>query len=267
MLEPSAATERNRLTGSAYRTGRDLAARQALYRWQTPRHDLPGLVAERLTAVRGTVVDVGCGNGTFVARIRRDRPDLMVLGLDLSAGILAEVPAPVAVADAARLPLTTGSAGAALAMHMLYHVPDIPAAVRELSRVVAPGAPVIASTNSEHDKAELDDLWGRALTDVLGTAPATPRPAFATRFSLENAPALLGAEFGTVETVPLPGVIELPDPSPVAAYLASYRAWADEYGAPFEETVERARRIAAAEIARNGTFRVNSRAGLLICRR
>ncbi|WP_445526437.1 class I SAM-dependent methyltransferase [Streptomyces cyslabdanicus] len=60
------------------------------------------------------------------------------------------------------MPLATEGVDGALAMHMLYHVPDIPQAVRELSRVVAGGGLVIASTNSDRDKAELDELWRRA---------------------------------------------------------------------------------------------------------
>ncbi|GAA1177987.1 hypothetical protein GCM10009654_39060 [Streptomyces hebeiensis] len=118
----AAVTDRGRLAGSAYNTDRDLAARQSLYRWQTPRYDLPGIVAEQLSGVRGRVVDVGCGNGTFIRRLRQDRPDLTVLGLDIAPGILAGVPGPVAVADATRLPLADESADAALALHMLYHV-------------------------------------------------------------------------------------------------------------------------------------------------
>lgn len=78
MPERSAATDRTRLAGSAYSSDRDLAARQSLYQWQTPRHDLPGIAAEQLSGVRGSgrVVDVGCGNGKYVQRLREDRPDL-----------------------------------------------------------------------------------------------------------------------------------------------------------------------------------------------
>ncbi|MDC0768604.1 class I SAM-dependent methyltransferase [Streptomyces sp. HD] len=272
MTEQSAAhdaavTDRARLTGSAYRSGRDLAARQALYRWQTPRHDLPGLVAEQLRGVRGRVVDVGCGNGTFIQRLRADRPDLALLGLDLSPGILAGVPGPVAVADATRLPLATGSVGAALALHMLYHVPDIPRAIRELSRVVARDGVLVASTTRARDKAELEDLWQRAAGDVLGTGRGPARIALGARFTLEQAPALLGEEFGRVETIELPGTVTVREPGPVIAHMASYRAWADQYDVPFEATIERARTILVDHIARYGAFEVRSMAGILVCRR
>ncbi|MER7516155.1 class I SAM-dependent methyltransferase [Streptomyces sp. NPDC126499] len=263
----AAVTDRARLAGSAYDGDRDLAARQSLYRWQTPRYDLPGLVAERLGGVRGRVVDIGCGNGTYIRRLRRDRPDLTVLGLDIAPGILAGVPGPVAVAEATRLPLAAGSVDAALAMHMLYHVPDIPRAVRELARIVTRDGSVIASTNSDRDKPELDDLWQRAAGDVLGVDRGPARISLGARFSLEKAPALLGEQFGRVEVVELPGTIHVPDPEPVVAYMASYRAWADQHDVPFDATVERARERVTDHIERNGTFEITCLAGVLVCRR
>nr|WSY51864.1 class I SAM-dependent methyltransferase [Streptomyces sp. NBC_00886] len=263
----AAVTDRGRLAGSAYSSGRDLAARQSLYQWQAPRYDLPGIVAEKLSGVRGRVVDVGCGNGKFIQRLRDDRPDLALLGLDIAPGILAGVPGPVAVADATRLPLATASIDAALALHMLYHVPDIPQAVRELSRVLARNGLVIASTNSDRDKAQLDDLWQRAAGDVLGTGRGPARISLSARFSLEKAPAFLGEEFGRVETIELPGTITVHDPEPVIAHMGSYQAWADQHDVPFEATIERARTILVEHIARNRAFEITCRGGVLVCRR
>ncbi|MEU8919065.1 class I SAM-dependent methyltransferase [Streptomyces nigrescens] len=191
----AAVTDRAILTGSAYNTGRDLSARQSIYQWQTPRHDLPGIVVEQLEGTRGTVVDVGCGNGKFIERLRRDRPEMRLLGLDVALGILAGVPRPVAVADAARLPLASTSVDGALALHMLYHVEDVPTAIKELARVVKPGGVVIASTNSARDKAELDHLWERAAggdpTDEGVPAPACGRSGDAVFEGAEAAPEVV----------------------------------------------------------------------------
>lgn len=263
----AAVTDRGRLAGSAYSSDRDLAARQSLYQWQTPRYDLPGIVAEQLSSVRGRVVDVGCGNGKFIQRLREARPDLTLLGLDIAPGILAGVPGPVAVADATRLPLATASVDAALALHMLYHAPDIAQAVRELSRVVARDGLVIASTNSDRDKAELDDLWQWAAGDVLGTGRGPARISLSARFSLEKAQAFLGEEFNRLETVELPGTITVHDPEPVIAHMASYRAWADQHDVPFDATIERARAIVFDHITRHGAFEINCKGGILVCRR
>jgi SAM-dependent methyltransferase len=263
----AAITDRTRLAGSAYNGDRDLAARQSLYQWQTPRYDLPGLVAEQLGDVRGRVVDIGCGNGKFIQRLRQDRPDLSLLGLDIAPRILAGVPGPVAVADATRLPLATGSVDAALALHMLYHAPDIPQAVRELARVVARDGLVVASTNSDRDKTELDALWQRAAGDVLGVERGPARISLSARFSLEQAPAFLGEEFSRVEVVELPGTITVRDPEPVIAHMASYRAWADQHDVPFDTTIDRARTLVTNHVARHGAYEITCLGGILVCRR
>ncbi|MGA4844630.1 class I SAM-dependent methyltransferase [Streptomyces sp. G45] len=262
-----AMTDRAILAGSAYRTERDLAARQSLYRWQTPSYDLPALVAEQLHSVRGSVADIGCGNGKFIKRLMRDRPDLRLLGLDVSPGILDGVPRPVAVADAARLPLRTASLGAALALHMLYHVENIPAAGAELGRVLTEPGIVVASTNSERDKAELDQLWVQAAGDVLGVEKGPSRISLSARFSLEKAPDMLGAVFSKVETIPLLGTIAVTTPDPVIAHMASYRAWASQHEVPFDETIARAHTIVTDHIARHGAFTITCLGGILVCSR
>ncbi|MDT3396111.1 class I SAM-dependent methyltransferase [Streptomyces sp. B1866] len=259
--------DRKLLTRSAYADGRHLAARQSLYQWQQPRYDLPGIIVEELTGTSGTVLDIGCGNGKFLSRLHQDRPDLRTVGMDISAGILADLAdKAVLVADAHALPFGDDTADAVLALHMLYHVADIPAAIEELARVLRPGGMVIASTNSDTDKRELDQIWQRAAGDVLGIPEAPARVSLSSRFSLEKAPALLGAAFSDIHMRELPGIVKVTDPAPVVAHLASYEAWAEQCGVPFEETVSRAHDLVAADIATSGSFTITCLGGILVCR-
>ena len=92
-----------------------------------PARDRP----RRVTGTSGIVFNVGCGNGKFVSRLHKDRPDLKAVGMDISAGILADVEKPVLVADARALPFADDSADAVLAQHMLYYVSDIEATIKE----------------------------------------------------------------------------------------------------------------------------------------
>ncbi|GLY69713.1 class I SAM-dependent methyltransferase [Amycolatopsis taiwanensis] len=254
------------LAGNAYRDDRHLAARQALYCWQHPSYDLPGLVLDHFPTGGGVVLDIGCGNGRYVDRLRADRPDLTVVGLDISTGILANVAPPVVVADAAALPVVDNSATAVLAMHMLYHVDVVESALAEAVRVLAPGGTFIASTNAREDKKELDDLWAAAVADVLGVEHGRRRVSLSSRFPLNDAPAILRPYFAEVQVLELPGTITVRQPDPVIAHLASYRTWAETTGVPFDATLDRARRLLHDLIDRDGEYRINCRGGVLLCR-
>lgn len=258
-------TSRSVLAGSAYSDERHLAARQSLYRWQHPRYDLPEIVLNHLPTGAGVVLDVGCGNGKYAARIRAERPELMVVGLDISAGILAEVEPPVAVADAAALPVADNSAVAVLAMHMLYHVDALDTALAQAVRVLAPGGTFIASTNAHEDKQELDDLWADAAADVLGVNKGPRRISLSNRFALDDAPTLLRPHFADIRVLELPGLITLREPEAAIAHLASYRTWADSAGVPFDETLDRARQLLRDVIDRDGVYRIHCRGGILLC--
>lgn len=63
-------TDRATLRTKAYADQAPLAARVAIYRWQRDRVDLPGHALEALADTRGTVLDAGCGLGTYVDRLR-----------------------------------------------------------------------------------------------------------------------------------------------------------------------------------------------------
>jgi SAM-dependent methyltransferase len=236
-----------------------------LYDYQKPTYDLPGIVLNHLPTATGLVVDVGCGNGRYVHRLRSDRPDLTTVGLDIAPGILQEVPAPVVVADVSALPFADNAAIAVLAMHMLYHATDTDAALAELARVVQPDGVLIASTNAQDDKHELDDVWSGAAAEVLGIAAGPRRISLSSRFPLDDAPIRLSRYFEDVRLIELPGSITVTEPDPVLAHLASYRAWAAQAGVPFDETLQRVRERLTRSIARNGRFVISCHGGIVVC--
>ena len=111
------------------------------------------------------VADVGCGNGLDLRQIVPQGRSRHAIGFDLSAGMLRSLEdlrqsggLSLVQADAQRLPLPDQSVDVAMAMHMLYHVPDIPAAIRELRRITRPGGTVLASTNSSGFLTEIHGL-------------------------------------------------------------------------------------------------------------
>ena len=106
------------------------AGKPVLERVYAPWFEL--LLAEAPRGVR--VVEIGAGPGTLRAFARRHRADLAWLATDLE-------PAPwnQAAADAGRLPVRDGAAGAVLGLDVLHHLPDPRAFFGEAARVLAPG--------------------------------------------------------------------------------------------------------------------------------
>jgi len=246
-----------------YADARPLEARQVIYRWQQPPVDLPGLALARLRDAAGLVVDVGCGNRRYLTRIAAERPDLRVLGIDLSPGMRPHV-----VSDAQRLPLPDASAGAVLAMHMLDLVPDIDRAIGEIARVLRPDGIMIAVANGDGHIHE----FGLLLADAV--AAVRPRATLADRvgryrFRLENGPAMLRRHFTSVDAVSWNTTVRIPEPGPVLAYLDSTRTSREERlpaGVSWDAMLAAAGDLVTRIVDREGEFAVTARSGLLICR-
>ncbi|QBI53986.1 class I SAM-dependent methyltransferase [Streptomonospora litoralis] len=259
----SATTDRRLLAEHAYRNDAHLSARQKLYDFQQPTYDLPGLVVDALDDTHRTVLDLGCGNGAYLDRLRSERPQAAVIGIDAAPGMLDELAPPVLCADAADLPFKAERVDAVLAMHMLYHLADIDAALAEIARVLAPGGLLVASTNAEDDKGELDDLWQAAAGDVLGTGHGPRRIRLSDHFPLDAGAARLREHFAEVKVHELTGRIVVDDPAPVLDHLGSYRTWAAQAGVPFDETLQRARERLEGTITSAGMFTVSTRQGII----
>jgi ubiquinone/menaquinone biosynthesis C-methylase UbiE len=267
------ATGRQFLTRSAYADDRHIRSRMAIYayaetaadpRWRTSAIPWDG------TQV---VADVGCGNGFDLRQIVPQGRCRRAIGVDLSAGMLRSLEdlrqssgLSLAQADAQRLPLPDGSVDVAMAMHMLYHVPDIPAAIRELRRITKPGGTVLASTNGSAHLAEIDDLLRAAVSSQLGrTVQAMPALSFTT----QTGAAMLSREFSSVTLHTLDVPLSIPTVQPVITYVASIReptlAWIGEpldFNAVLDDIAAKVEQVIQAQ----GSFRATSHMGVFVCR-
>ena len=267
-----ASSFRRILTEQQYGTADNLAARQAIYRWAESPVDASRWALD-LIAWRGgeRVVDVGCGNGRYLP-LARERGASLVVACDLSAGMLAGIEPfglhrMLVQADAQSLPLNSDSVDVALAMHMLYHVPSVVTAARELRRVVRPGGTVLAMTNGRDHQAELQALAADAMSAVAGVR--VERPSLIAGFTFENGEDQLAAAFTRIEAHELRGSLAVPDVAPLVAYIDSQRvpvAWLLPDVAMWPAVLEEAGRIAGARIARDGVFRARTHVGVFVCR-
>jgi SAM-dependent methyltransferase len=267
------ATGRRFLTGSAYADDRHLRSRMAIYayaeraadpRWRTSVIPWDG------TQI---VADVGCGNGFDLRQIVPQGRCRHAIGVDLSAGMLRSLEdlrqsggLSLAQADALRLPLPDGSVDVALAMHMLYHVPDVPAAIRELRRITKAGGTVLASTNSSAHLAEINQLLAAAISRQLDRpVRAAPPDSFTT----QTGTAMLSQQFSSVTLRTLDVPLSIPAAQPVITYVNSIReptlAWIGEpldFDAVLDDIAVKVDQVIRAE----GRFRATTHMGVFVCR-
>ncbi|MCW2936304.1 MAG: Methyltransferase type 11 [Actinomycetia bacterium] len=216
---PDSWTDQAFLRDVQYRSDANLTARQSIYAYQHPHIDLAARVLDLVELpAAGVVADVGCGNGRYLAELARRGPRGHLIGADLSFGMLqaarSRVPAASLIAaDASALALRDGIADLTLAMHMLYHVPDPMAAVRELRRVTRPGAAVVVGLNARDHMRELREAVQEAGLGYPGE-----------RVTLDDGEALLGTVFTTVTRHDFPAQVRPPAPEPVADYIRSMSA-------------------------------------------
>jgi ubiquinone/menaquinone biosynthesis C-methylase UbiE len=120
-----------------------------------PVHD--AVVAELVARRPRRVLDVGCGTGLLTARLRDAFPAAHVVGVDFSAGMLAQAAArspgaPWVRADALRLPVASGRVDAIVSTEAFHWFPDQAAALAEMRRVLVPGGAVlVALVNVSND--------------------------------------------------------------------------------------------------------------------
>jgi SAM-dependent methyltransferase len=271
--EDDPVTGRRTLTHSAYVDDRHLRSRQAIGAYA----EVPADPRWRVSPVPwdGTqiVADVGCGNGFDLRQLVPEGRCRHAFGVDLSAGMLRSLSdlrrsgrLSLIQGDAQCLPLRDRTADVGLAMHMLYHVPDMHAAVRELRRVVKPGGTVLASTTSASSMAEMLELVDTAASTVLGRSVRVLPPL---AFTTETGTSLLASEFSDVFLLYQEGVLSFPSAHPVVDYIRTVREPIEQHlGQPFDfdlfldEIALEVERVIQAL----GCFRVTTRTGLFVCR-
>lgn len=131
------------------------------YARASERMDDDGLAAlrtELLADLSGDVVEIGCGNGRNFARypaavtsVTAVEPEPHLRGLAVRAALDAPVPVTVVPGVAEALPLADASCDAAVLCLVMCSLPDRPAALAEVLRVLRPGG-VLAFL--EHVRAE-----------------------------------------------------------------------------------------------------------------
>jgi ubiquinone/menaquinone biosynthesis C-methylase UbiE len=120
-----------------------------LYAWASPRMEKSGFGECRdqlLAGLNGRVIEVGAGNGLNfthyppeVTGVVAVEPEPRLRAIAEAEAAKAAVPVEVVDGTADRLPAADASFDAAVASLVLCSVPDVPAALAEIRRVLRPG--------------------------------------------------------------------------------------------------------------------------------
>ena len=173
------------------------------------------------------ILELGCGSGSlWLENLDRIPSGWKITLSDFSAGMLDEARRNLEkrrsfqfkVIDAQSIPLENAYFDAVIANHMLYHLPDRPAALAEIRRVLQPAGHFYASTVGDRHLVEIRDLivkfdpqlasWGRVVDP----------------FTLENGMTQLSVYFSGIQLYRYDDVLEVTEVGPLVDYILS--GWA-----------------------------------------
>lgn len=245
---------------SQYATTTDnLSARIALHAHGTNPQDWFSWLAERLP-LSGRVLEVGAGTGQLWNHVDHAARGLALTLTDFSPvmceRLRAVAGARVRQCDAVDLPFDDARFDTVIANHVLYHLDDPDAALREFARVLRVGGRVAIAVNGADHLAELD---------AIGPAIGRPDLALAAGqndFTAGTGPARAARYFADVEVERYPCDLDLPTAEPVLAYLDSI---AREPLTPAQRSA--ARSFVRAEIDADGGYRVGKHTVLITATR
>ncbi len=176
------------------------------------------------------VLDLGCGTGGILRLIAEAGVGERWLGVDQSEGMVETARALSREAgldiefrqgDILDPPRDDERFDLVCACHMLYHVPDIDAALANCARLLAACGTFVATTNSRDTMNPYDnDAW-RAVRERYPRL--RPDSGAHAGFSLENGAEFLVPHFDRVEIRVRRDALRFPSPEPWAAYLKSCR--------------------------------------------
>lgn len=201
------------------------------------------------------VLELGCGTGSMWRGVTLPANCHVTL-TDFSSGMLetarantAHLAADYASVDAQAIPYADDSFDVVIANMMLYHVPDIAKALKEIRRVLKPGGRFLAATFGENGVVQ-------AVAEMLGMRFDTNM-----RFTLQNGGEQLAVAFDNVERRSREDALDVTNLHDLIAYLRSMQQMTALAEVPDETLL-----AAFAPHVRDGVLSLPKEYGLFICR-
>lgn len=218
---------------------------------------------------RAHLLELGCGPAwTWRHNQHRIPAGWHITLTDFSPGMVAEAHAALQndarfafkQCDAQALPFDDAAFDGVIANHMLYHVPDIAQAVREVHRVLKPGGLFYAATNGERHLQEIHTLGRRFAPGIFEKM----RQEFkANPFRLEDGAQVIEEMFPQVEKRLYEDALVVTEVEPLVAYMLSMALTELKT----EDRVTALRELIAEEMSATGAIMITKDSGIFIARK
>ncbi len=207
------------------------------------------------------ILEVGSGPGYLWQQNHSRLKEWVICLSDLSAGMLQVAKTALesyegfryAIHDACNIPFPESTFDAVIANHMLYHLSDITAALKEIARVLKPGRCLYAATNGSAHLHEIK-AWKSQFF------PDHDTPAWGTHtlsFNLGNGERLLQQEFENIHLSIYPDSLLVDQVEPIIRYIQSYTNL-EKFDLRTEDLYE----FLQNQITENGRIQISKESGL-----
>lgn len=191
--------------------------------------DIPQEI-RRLLKMKGEedLLDIGCGTGHFLEKLRMSGHSGKLLGVDIASGgfgraenLAREMDVFLLQADARRLPFQGASFEFVTALHMLSHAPKLGPLMSEVKRVLNSGGVFLATANSFANYPHVAG-YRRRVFGKMGWG----QPMFTTNvFNTENAECTLSPYWRSVKTEVMAGELKIPISEFTSYFSANIAVW------------------------------------------
>jgi ubiquinone/menaquinone biosynthesis C-methylase UbiE len=258
------------LLAKQYADASNLNARVALHRrFSTNKTDWQVWVFDQFEfPANAHILELGGGPG-WLWRNNFDRipPGWRITLTDFSAGMVDEARTSLAgesfafrQCDAQDLPFKAGTYDAVIANHMLYHVPDIAQAIREIHRVLKSRGLFYTTTVGPRHLHELHALWDRF---APGAYEKNRQKFIGTAFNLETGAQTIETMFPQVERRLFEDAFVITEVEPLVAYILSFAP--DEFKSA--DLIARLRAHLHEEMAATKAIKITKESGMFIARK